>query len=92
MEKRQLDRLESSIKQLCEGLDGLPDRQQFFELLRIIHQPGWTTFPEALLIQGLVDAMTAQAHLVSAQKKVLFEAASKVGLNPQPLPPGARPQ
>jgi hypothetical protein len=87
MQKRELARLESRINELSERLTDLADDDQFANLIKIIHRPGWTTIAEQALVLGVVDSMIAQAKTLTALKNVLLSGASKVELNPQPLPP-----
>jgi hypothetical protein len=42
---------------------------------------------EQAFFTGIVDAMLMQTKTLSALKQVLLSGATKVELNPQPLPP-----
>ena len=86
MEKHHLARLESRITEVHSDLKSLVEQQPVTELIRIVHQPGWTTIAEEAFFAGLVDSMHAQTKTLLAMKQVLITGAEKVALNPQPLP------
>lgn len=89
MEKHHLQHLETRITELHANLKALVEQQPMPELIRIIHQPGWTTIAEEAFFTGLVDTMHAHTKTLLAMKQVLMSGAEKVALNPQPLPPKA---
>ena len=87
MEKHDLAHLEKKIGELRASLTNMADDKGFAELLTIIHKPGFTSVAEHLLLRGLVESMVEQAKTLSSLRQILLSAASKVELNPQPLPP-----
>ena len=87
MNKRQLERMETQIKELHTTLKSLADDKVFGELIRIIRRPGFTRPAEAAFLVGLLDSMLGQAKNMSRLKQVVLAGAEKVELNPQPLPP-----
>ena len=89
MQQHDLTHLETSIKGLCDSLAGVADRKSFEEFLITIHKPGFTTPAEVALLRGVVDSMHEQAKTLVGLKQILLSGASKVELNPQPLPPKA---
>lgn len=50
------------------------------ELIRIIHNPGWTTPAELLFALSMVDALQAQVTLAQAMHKALIKASEKVSV------------
>jgi hypothetical protein len=89
MEKHHITHLEAQINELHSSLARLATEEPLNELIEIIHRPGWTTLAEAAFFTGILEAMVAQMKTLSAMKQVLLSGAAKVGLSPQPLPPGA---
>jgi hypothetical protein len=89
MHQHELARFESNVKELHGHLTNLADKADFDEFVRIIHRPGFTTIAETLLFGAVVDSMVQHAQTLLGLKQVLLNAAAKVELNPQPLPPGA---
>ena len=89
MQQHDLTHLETSIKHLCDNLANVADRKSFDEFVAIIHKPGFTTIAEVALLRGVVDSMQEQAKMLAGLKQILLSGASKVELNPQPLPPKA---
>ena len=89
MQQHDLTHLETSIKDMCDSLTSAADRKGFEEFLTIIHKPGFTSVAEIALLRGVVDSMHEQAKTLVGLKQVLLSGASKVELNPQPLPPKA---
>jgi tRNA C32,U32 (ribose-2'-O)-methylase TrmJ len=87
MNKRQLERMETQIKELRTTLKSLAEDKVFDELSRIIRRPGFTRPAEAAFLVGLLDSMLGQAKNMSRLKQVVLAGAEKVELNPQPLPP-----
>lgn len=89
MEKHHVTHLESQINELHKGMTSLAHQEPVTALISVIHKPGWTTIAEQAFFAGIVDAMLAQTKILLAMKQVLLNGASKVELNPQPLPPKA---
>jgi len=87
MQQQDLTHLETRIKDMCESLKSVADKQGFEEFFTIIHKPGFTSVAEIALLRGVVDSMHEQAKNLVALRQVLISGASKVELNPQPLPP-----
>ncbi len=87
MEKHDINHLETQIKELRGNLAALADDKDLQHFLVTIRHPGFTTPAEFLLFRGVVDSMLAQSKTLSSLRQVLTSAASKVELNPQPLPP-----
>jgi len=89
MEKHDVVHLENKIQELSDSLTGLAAEKGFKDLAALIHKPGFTSVAESFLLTGVVGSMIEQAKVLSGLKQVLFDAAARVELNPQPLPPGA---
>jgi hypothetical protein len=89
MQQHDLTHLETRIKDVCDSLTSVANRQGYEEFLTIIHKPGFTSVAEIALLRGVVDSMHEQAKTLVGLKQVLLSGASKVELNPQPLPPKA---
>jgi hypothetical protein len=87
MQQHDLTHLETSVNDMCTSLSSVADRSSFEEFLTIIHKPGFTSVAEIALLRGLVDSMREQTKTLAGLKQVLLSGASKVELNPQPLPP-----
>jgi hypothetical protein len=87
MEKHDLTHLETKVKELRDTLTSAADNSDFDEFLTIIHKPGFTSVAEVALLRGVVDSMNEHSKTLLGLKHVLLNAASKVELNPQPLPP-----
>ena len=92
MKKRELERMETQIKELRTTLKSLAEDKEFAELIRIIRRPGFTRPAEAAFLVGLLDSMLGQAKNMSRLKQVVLGGAQKVELNPQPLPPEPPPR
>jgi hypothetical protein len=87
MNTQQATHFEKQLAELNNVMQSLVAQDSFEDLIRVIHKPGWTTIAEVELFAGLVEHMTSQARSLAALKRVLISGASKVELNPQPLPP-----
>ena len=69
MNKRQLERMETQIKELRTTLKSLAEDKVFDELSRIIRRPGFTRPAEAAFLVGLLDSMLGQAKNMSRLKQ-----------------------
>jgi hypothetical protein len=70
--------IESRCQELTHALKGVADNKEFDELRTIIHKPGWTTPAEALLVQGILESMLAQAKHMAGLKHTLLAGARAV--------------
>jgi len=89
MKEHDLLHIENQVKELRGDLANLADGTGYQELLLIIRKPWFTSVAEHAFLQGVVDSMLAQTKALLGLKHVLISGASKVELNPQPLPPKA---
>jgi hypothetical protein len=92
MKKRELERMETRMKELRATLKSLAEGKDFDQLSLIIRKPGWTTVAEVAFLNGLLDSMHEQAKNIATLKQAILSGAEKVELNPQPLPPGPPPR
>jgi hypothetical protein len=74
-----LPKLEKNIEALQATLAKLASSDDFVELLRYIHQPGWTTIAEFYLVNGLVDNMHAQLRAFEQLQQTLMEGSRLIG-------------
>lgn len=79
MEKHELTQLEAHIQALKSAHAILADSATTDELWRIIHNPGWTTPAERLLVTAGVEHIIAQAKLLNSLQQNLLAAARAVG-------------
>jgi hypothetical protein len=87
MENHEQAHFENRIKELLENAKNVADEREFKEFILTIRKPGFTTPAEIALLRGALDAMLEQSKVLLSLKQVLISGASKVELNPQPLPP-----
>jgi hypothetical protein len=87
MKKADIARLETKIRGLQSDLAKLGDHKPMDEFLTIIHRPGFTTPAEAMFIEAMVASLHGQIGTALELRASLLNAASRVELNPQPLPP-----
>jgi hypothetical protein len=85
MDKHELTKFEGRIKELIGSLNMLAQGEDgdLRELLRIIHQPGWTTPAELVFSHGIVDSMLVQTKALVGLKQVLLQGSRAV---PQAAP------
>jgi hypothetical protein len=82
--KEHIARIETRIKELEKITDALSTNTTTQELLRIIHNPGWTTLPEAQLVQALTEATIANAKQAITLREELLRCAKLIG-TPNPV-------
>jgi len=88
MKKRDLERMETRIKELRATLKDLADGEDFEQLSVIIRKPWFTSVAEAAFLNGLLDSMQGQAKNMVALKRAILSAVQKVEVRgQQPLPP-----
>jgi hypothetical protein len=87
MEEQHMYQMETKLNHLHQSLQHLAGNQPVTQLLDVIRKPGWTTVAEHALFAGVLDALLAHVNIITSLKQVLLSGASKVELNPQPLPP-----
>ena len=79
MEKHELTHLEAHIQALKSAHAILADSATTDELWRIIHNPGWTTPAERLLVTASLEYIIAQAKLLNNLQQNLLVGARAVG-------------
>jgi len=79
MEKHELAQLEAHIQALKAAHTLLADSAETDELWRIIHNPGWTTPAERLLVTASLEYLLAQTKLVANLRQNLLAGARAVG-------------
>jgi hypothetical protein len=80
MTDREIAAIESRIIKFGDALSELSrHRDRTKELIRIIHQPGFTTPAEALLLRGALDAMTAQARSLAQFSDTFHKGTLGIG-------------
>ncbi|MGH9358258.1 MAG: hypothetical protein ACRD1O_03680, partial [Terriglobia bacterium] len=91
MKHHDLAHLERQINDLRSSLTRLADDRDLQELLKHIHQPGWTTPAEYTMVTGIVDSMLVHTEALGGLKRAVINGSRAVTasteLNPQPLPP-----
>jgi hypothetical protein len=75
---RHVQHLEKKIEALIDQLAALGNAQHLKELIRIIHQPGWTTVAEVAFVNAILDNIGAQAHVLDRMQAELVAASRKV--------------
>ena len=79
MEKHELAQLEAHIQALKSTHAILADSATTDELSRIIHNPGWTTPAERMLVTNSLEYIIAQAKLLNNLQQGLLAGARLVG-------------
>lgn len=79
-ERHDIAHLEKNIKHLVKSLKSLTADDDLAELLKIIHQPGWTTPAELVFTLGMVDVIQQQVESIAGMRKTLLEGSRKVGM------------
>jgi hypothetical protein len=77
--KPDIGRLEKSIHALQDRISVLGTEDDYVELIKIIHQPGWTTPAEFQLVNTIVTTFTKQIDVLDGLKHDLIQASQLVG-------------
>jgi hypothetical protein len=87
-QKSHVELLERKIRELQGVFGRFEDaKHDLDEMWTIVHKPGWTTLPEAIFVESILDTEVKSAQTTLELNKSLLLGAQKVMLNPQPLPP-----
>jgi hypothetical protein len=78
MAPHDISRLERQIKTLNSRLKKLAADDELPELLRHIHQPGWTTPAELEFVNSILVSLQAQVESVAALKTNLLEGSRQI--------------
>jgi hypothetical protein len=81
MEKHELIKLEAHVQTLKTAHAELGAPNGWDEFWRIIHQPGWTTIAEFILVQNTLESIGAQTRQLAALKTDLINGARAVNTN-----------
>ena len=79
MERHDVGRLEERITEVRERLTAIIEDDSFLELIKIIHNPGWTTPAEFRLVTTVVEAIDQQVRVIERLKVELLEGSRLVG-------------
>jgi hypothetical protein len=79
MERNEIIRLEQLIQLAKAANSAINSCDEWDELMRVIHSPGWTTPPEAILVSKIIDSIITQSHQIIALRSGLLAAARLVG-------------
>jgi hypothetical protein len=74
-QRRRIDELDKRLRDLSAAFASLGNIADFDELLKIIHAPGWATWPDILLINTVLDAAERAAEDARSLRKTLVESA-----------------
>jgi hypothetical protein len=86
--ERHVEEIEKKIRDLKGVMERFGDATNDLDRLIItIHKPPFTTPVDIAFIEGILDAEKKYALATIELNNVLVSAASKIELNPQPLPP-----
>jgi hypothetical protein len=76
---RHIDELDRRLRGLKVTFADLRAEDDFDELINIIHRPGWTTLPDVLFVNALIDAAERSAENAQALRQTLLAGARLVG-------------
>jgi hypothetical protein len=79
MDKNELAKLEQLIQSAKSANSSSNSNDEWDDLFRIIHNPGWTTLPEALFVFNTVESIVAQTRQITALRNGLLAGARLVG-------------
>jgi hypothetical protein len=79
MEQRHdIGRLEKTIQTVRERLTEVAQDDEFLELIKIIHQPGWTTPAEYLFVNTIVQTLEQHIDIIGRLKGDLLTGSRQV--------------
>jgi hypothetical protein len=76
---QHIESLDKKITALSDALAHLGKGTDMKELLKIIHNPGWTTPAEFELVNALIDSVQAHTQVLQKTQQQLLAACKQVG-------------
>lgn len=76
--QHDIGRLERDIVTLQKTVHAFAQEDVYSQLVKFIHQPGWTTPAEFLLVDGAINAMNAQLRELIALRDVVVGASREI--------------
>ena len=86
--KHDIGRLERDIKTFQKSVQAFAHEDTYAQLLKFIHQPGWTTPAEYLLVHSAINAMTAQVRELTALRDSVLSASREIAKAGERVPVG----
>jgi hypothetical protein len=86
--QHDIGRLERDIKTLQKTVHAFAHEDTYAQLLKFIHQPGWTTPAEYLLVHGAINSMNAQFRELTALRDTVLGAAREIAQAGERVPVG----
>jgi hypothetical protein len=77
-EQHDIAVLARDIEALQKTLHAFAHEDPLAQLLKFIHQPGWTTPAEYLLVHGAINAMNAQVRELMTLRDVVVGAGREI--------------
>ncbi len=77
-QSHHIHELEKTIRALADALAALGRGAHLHELLRLIHQPGWTTPAELAFVNAILDHISVDVRALDRLQADLVEASRKV--------------
>lgn len=74
-----VEQLDERIRDLSAAFADLGTSDDFKELFRVIHGPGWTTPPEVFFMNVLIDSAERAVDDARRVRQALLEGARAVG-------------
>ena len=78
--QHDIGRLELDIKTLQKTVQAFAHDDVYSQLLKFIHQPGWTTPAEFRLVHGAITAMNAQLRELTVLRDTVLAASREIGV------------
>ena len=72
---RHIDELDQRLRDLRAAFADLGNTDDFDQLFKIIHLPGWARWPDVFLMNTVVDAMERNLEDARSLRKALLEGA-----------------
>lgn len=80
MDKHELAHVEAQIHSLRTSHSALAESDDYDELLKIIHRPGWTTPAELQFVHAALESLISQTRQLTALRQNVLAAARAVGV------------
>ena len=78
MNQKTISDIENSIRKHIDLMKKASDSSDMEKLLRIIHNPGWTTPAESFLVKEIINLMNEHGQLLHNLKQSLMNGSSLV--------------
>jgi len=75
---KHIEEIDQRLRELSAAFTGLGDTGDIEELLRVIHQPGWTSLRDVFFVNTLLDIVQQTTVTAEKQRAALRDGIQRI--------------